>query len=61
VSAEPGLLHFEGPCPFLGCLDPGPHDHPVCPDCGAVRYGNPFYCPTCEERWVAARRFEVEP
>lgn len=37
----------NGPCPFLTCLETGPHEHPVCPDCGAVRYGNPFGCPTC--------------
>jgi predicted amidophosphoribosyltransferase len=36
-----------GPCPFLTCLETGPHEHPVCPDCEAVRYGNPFYCATC--------------
>jgi hypothetical protein len=39
-------VHFDGPCPFLTCLDSAPHDHPVCPDCGAVRYGNMF-CATC--------------
>lgn len=37
---------FEGPCPFLTCLQIGPHEHPVCPDCGAVRWGN-MYCETC--------------
>jgi len=39
-------VHFGGPCPFLTCLETGPHEHPVCPECGAVRYGN-FYCPVC--------------
>lgn len=43
---EPKTMHFDGPCPFLLCLEDGPHDHPICPDCGAVRYGN-MYCPTC--------------
>jgi hypothetical protein len=42
---EPKTIHFDGPCPFLTCLEEGPHDHPICPDCGAVRYGN-LYCPT---------------
>lgn len=37
----------DGPCPFLTCLETGPHEHAVCPTCGAVRYGNPFYCQTC--------------
>ena len=37
----------DGPCPFLTCLETEPHTHAVCPDCGAVRYGNPFYCRTC--------------
>lgn len=35
-------------CPFLLCLVPGPHTHPACPACGAVRYGN-IYCATCQE------------
>ena len=33
-------------CPFLGCHVREAHEHPVCPDCGAVRYGNMF-CQTC--------------
>jgi hypothetical protein len=37
----------DGPCPFLTCLDTGPHEHAICPACEAVRYGNPFYCQTC--------------
>ena len=40
-----GRIHFDGPCPFLLCLADCPHDHPVCPVCGAVAYGNIF----CEE------------
>ncbi len=35
-------------CPFLFCLVAGPHTHPVCPVCGAVRYGN-FDCAACRE------------
>lgn len=40
-------VHFDGSCPFLFCLKTGPHDHPVCEKCGAVRYGN-FRCDTCQ-------------
>ena len=39
--------HAEGPCPFLLCNMTTPHDHPICPDCGAVRYGS-LECPTCQ-------------
>lgn len=35
-------------CPFLLCLVTEAHTHPVCPDCGAVRYGN-IFCPTCRD------------
>lgn len=41
---------FDGACPFLTCLEEGPHSHPVCPDCGAVRWGN-LFCPTCREHF----------
>jgi hypothetical protein len=41
---------FDGPCPFLTCLDTDVHAHPECPACGAVRYGNSF-CPTCVSTW----------
>ncbi len=41
-------IHFDGPCPFLLCWELGPHDHPVCPSCGAVRYGN-MLCATCQQ------------
>jgi hypothetical protein len=34
-------------CPFLLCLKPVPHDHEICPECGAVRYGN-LFCGTCQ-------------
>ena len=43
------VMHFDGPCPFLACLEAGPHDHPICPDCGAVRYGN-LTCNTCRRQ-----------
>ncbi len=39
-------MKFDGVCPFLLCQETGPHAHPVCPDCGVVRFGNMF-CPTC--------------
>lgn len=39
-------MHFNGPCPYLTCLKTEPHSHPVCPACGAVRYGN-LQCATC--------------
>ncbi len=42
-------IFFEGACPFLTCLEQGAHSHPICPDCGAVKYGNPFFCPTCRK------------
>jgi uncharacterized OB-fold protein len=43
-------LDFDGPCPFLSCVEDGPHEHPVCEKCGAVRYGNMF-CERCREEW----------
>ena len=51
TAAEPQqYIHFDGPCPFLTCLETEPHDHPICPDCGAVRWGNMF-CKTCRSHW----------
>lgn len=41
-------IFLDGPCPFLTCLETGPHGHDVCPDCGAVRFGN-MCCRTCIE------------
>lgn len=35
-------------CPYITCLVREPHTHPVCPDCGAVRYGN-ISCDTCRQ------------
>jgi len=49
VKREEGI-HFDGPCPFLTCFEEGPHSHPVCPKCGAVRYGN-LYCEECRSHW----------
>lgn len=37
-------------CPFLLCLERGPHEHAVCWLCEAVRYGNAF-CPACRAHW----------
>lgn len=42
----PAPVRIDGPCPFLLCLEQGPHEHEVCPDCGAVRFGN-ITCCTC--------------
>jgi hypothetical protein len=41
---------LDGPCPFLTCLETGPHGHDVCPDCRAVKFGNMF-CVTCRSHW----------
>lgn len=40
------LYVSDGPCPFLLCQEQATHAHPVCPSCGAVRYGN-LFCRTC--------------
>jgi hypothetical protein len=42
--------HSDGPCPFLTCLQTEPHDHPICPECRAVKWGNMF-CKTCRSHW----------
>ncbi len=39
-------IHFDGPCPLLMCLADGEHDHQICPECGAVAYGN-ICCVEC--------------
>jgi hypothetical protein len=41
-------MDFDGPCPFLTCFETLPHSHPVCPVCGAVRYGN-INCSECKK------------
>jgi hypothetical protein len=52
--------HSDGPCPFLTCLQTEPHDHPICPECGAVRWGNMF-CETCRSHWPAHLRLRLYP
>jgi len=47
MTGQPDPWKAPGWCPFLTCLETGPHEHPVCPECEAVRYGNPFFCATC--------------
>jgi hypothetical protein len=49
-------IHFDGVCPFLMCLETGPHDHPICPKCGAVRYGN-IGCPECRAHHPELAKF----
>ena len=44
------LLWFSGPCSFFFCTEKGLHFHPVCPKCGAVRFGN-FFCDYCQEQY----------
>jgi hypothetical protein len=39
-------MWFDGPCPFLLCLEEGGHSHPICPECEAIRYGN-ISCKSC--------------
>lgn len=47
----PTAVFVDGPCPFLTCLDAGPHGHDICPECSAVRFGNAF-CATCVRSWT---------
>lgn len=51
------VVRFDGPCPYLMCAQTSVHAHPVCPECGAVRYGNAFGCETCK---VQRRRYDIE-
>ena len=53
-----GWVRFETGrlCPFLGCRVEAAHEHPVCPACGAVRYGN-MSCRAC----VAIRGEDPNP
>lgn len=48
--STPDAVILDGPCMFLFCLDDGPHGHDICPDCGAVRFGNAS-CATCVKTW----------
>lgn len=50
MTNTPGTVFSDGPCPFLSCLEDGPHGHDVCPECFAVRYGNAC-CATCVKTW----------
>lgn len=47
MSTERRPFRSIGPCPLISCGEQGPHEHAVCPTCGAIRYGNPFHCLTC--------------
>ncbi|HBC94345.1 MAG TPA: hypothetical protein DCZ10_15960 [Pelotomaculum sp.] len=47
--SEVKTVEFEGPCPFLTCLKTEKHTHPICPVCGAVRYGN-LFCEECRNQ-----------
>lgn len=43
-------MYFDGSCPFLLCIEQEPHTHPICPLCGAVKFGN-VCCETCRKNW----------
>ncbi len=49
MEQQAKTVDFDGPCPFLTCLNSEPHSHDVCPECGAVRYGN-FFCDFCRKK-----------
>lgn len=51
------MMQFDGPCPFLICQITKPHEHAICPECGAVRYGN-MYCDTCKKEYKFERAIE---
>ena len=51
-------VQTTGPCPFLLCLIQVPHEHPICPECDAVRFGN-MYCETCRREGPIERAIEV--
>jgi hypothetical protein len=53
-------MHFDGPCPFLTCLIAEAHDHGICPDCGAVRFGSTF-CPTCQSTRAELAAWGLQP
>lgn len=52
-------MRFEGSCPFVSCTKTYPHDHAVCPDCGAVGFGNTF-CNTCVKTWDISPSFKMK-
>jgi hypothetical protein len=51
-------IEFPGICPMLTCDKTEPHEHSVCPDCNTYRYGNVFYCETCNLVSSAERAIE---
>lgn len=51
-SSKATEIFFLGVCPFLTCLRTEPHSHPICPECGAVRYGN-IFCAFCRDHWTS--------
>lgn len=52
---EGRVVRCEGPCALLSCLEAGPHEHPICPTCRAVSYGNAF-CEECRSHWPQRHR-----
>lgn len=55
-----GAILLDGPCPFLTCLETGPHGHDVCTNCGAVKFGNMF-CATCRSHWPGGDPLNLTP
>ncbi len=55
LSRRTGVV-FDGLCPCISCPETGPHSHPICPKCGAVKFGN-ANCEECRSYW---KRFEVK-
>lgn len=47
--SEAKTIEFDGPCPFATCLKTEKHSHPICPECGAVRFGN-LSCGECKKQ-----------
>lgn len=47
--SEVKTIEFDGPCPFVTCLKTEKHSHPICPVCGAVRFGN-LSCSECRKQ-----------
>lgn len=55
AKTSTNTYHADGPCPLLTCLETGLHDHPVCPECGALDFGN-FHCQECKKHNVVGER-----
>lgn len=51
-------IEFDGPCPLLLCFAEGPHQHPICPKCGAVGYGN-ISCDECRKNVDIQRELAI--